>query len=558
MPYYDDDESPLSAFGLDLPSLAPLAPLTPGQAAIPPHLRKQLEVGEALMGRAEDLPGALTGAQEEKKRALGRKIEAIERATARLTALDPSGPGTVNLPLLAAASGFLAPTRTGSFGESLSQASRAALPALTEARKLESDRQAKFSELDIAKAAADEATADLSYKDLLTRIGLGQKISASASTAEARRQQALMRAAAQGRPQFKVVSGVGLVRIQPDGGHEVVVASRDPATDPKTYLAAMRLVQNITKDYEFSSPTERTEYENKLVQSFVNSGMPIDPVAIRSDIAKKQPKLSPAASPAGKEGAAMAPAEGSAAAVVPPPSPQVPSATSEIAAPATPAEPRRITEYEKAAGKKEGEIDAKLASEEASAARTSADAALSVIGTIDGVRAINAPTGRLGPAKQALGSWAEALGLPMPKTIAAANDLTAFNAIATNVVLSKQMEQKGVQTESDAQRMRETFAGIKNPMEANELIMRFSAAQAKRSIDMSRFMEDYKASKGTYIGAKSAWQKHITEVPMVRLVKGKPMFFHEFRDRARAIPENKNIPDIDAKIIEDWVSRKDN
>jgi len=183
----------------------------------------------------------------------------------------------------------------------------------------------------------------------------------------------------------------------------------------------------------------------------------------------------------------------------------------------------------------------KALAEEASGVRTAADSAASTLDTVRNIRAIGAETGRLAPATQALGSWMDSMGIKGGEAVKQATNLQAFNAIAANYVLGRQIEQKGVQTEGDAQRMRETFGTITNTMEANDLILRTVEAQALRAMEKDRFYQNWRMQPGqdgqprnTVSGAAQAWQQHIRETPLVvrNASTGQLLFLNEYMERA--------------------------
>lgn len=520
---------------------------------MPDYLKRQLDTGQKLLGDPEETVGGFDRATAERKAAVAQRIRLIDSATQRLTQLNPTGADRTNLPMLAAASGLLSPG-PGGFASSLGRAGERMIPAIQDQRNAEVIHAKGLTDLDMARAQAMESSAGLDYDDLVKRVQLGTTLSNSAVNADVKRQVGLMRAGALGKPVLKVVQGVGLTEtsVDPATGKttsRVVVPSKSPYDDPRVKLSMLRYVQNITKDYDFKTVEDRAQYESELADSLLaNPNAAITPNVVHSDLSRagikpRAQQTAPGARP--DSGASPAPATAGGAPLPVPP------------AEANPIVPTKVTPYTASVRKTAGREDADIAAKEAQKAREAAEAASSTLSTIAGVRAINAPTGRLAPAKQWFGQWAEALGLPMPKAIGTANNLAAFNAIATNVVLDKQIMQKGVQTEGDAQRMRDTFAQVKNPMEANDLIMRYAAAQASRTMDMSAYMENWKEAKGNkehYIGAKSEWLKFIREVPIVKNVNGKPVFFNEFLEKARSL--NPDEPDVDQLAIDDWKSIK--
>ena len=211
--YEDDDEDVGPAAGLS--ALVPLAPLTREQQVIPSYIQRQLDFGSKLTGPAEEMVGKMDQSTVARKAAIAEKIAAIKRGTERLSQLSPTGPGRINAPMLAAATGLLSPTRTGAIGESFANAGKQLIPALSQQRGEENAIENRRMQLEEGMAGAQEQSATLDYNDLLQRLNLGQKFTAAATTAEVRRQQQLMRANASptNRIAFKVVPGVMPLRV---------------------------------------------------------------------------------------------------------------------------------------------------------------------------------------------------------------------------------------------------------------------------------------------------------------------------------------------------------
>lgn len=86
-----------------------------------------------------------------------------------------------------------------------------------------------------------------------------------------------------------------------------------------------------------------------------------------------------------------------------------------------------------------------------------------------------------------------------------ATDAQTFLANANSAVLQKQLEQKGPQTDSDAQRINATGAQLGNTKEANKFILSVAKAQLQRDIDQRKFYSDWQAEHKTFRGAEDAW-----------------------------------------------------
>ena len=96
-----------------------------------------------------------------------------------------------------------------------------------------------------------------------------------------------------------------------------------------------------------------------------------------------------------------------------------------------------------------------------------------------------------------------ALGVPEAERLA--TDGQTFLANANAAVLQRQLEQKGPQTESDAQRITATGAQFGNTKEANRFLINVAKAQLKRDIDQRNFYDKWWKANSTYDGAEDAW-----------------------------------------------------
>ena len=86
-----------------------------------------------------------------------------------------------------------------------------------------------------------------------------------------------------------------------------------------------------------------------------------------------------------------------------------------------------------------------------------------------------------------------------------ATDAQTFLANASAAVLQRQLEQKGPQTEADAQRITQTGAQLGNTKEANRFLLNIAKAQLKRDISQRDFYAAWYKKNTTYDGAEDAW-----------------------------------------------------
>jgi hypothetical protein len=106
-------------------------------------------------------------------------------------------------------------------------------------------------------------------------------------------------------------------------------------------------------------------------------------------------------------------------------------------------------------------------------------------------------------AQKAGASLLAALGVPEAKKFA--TDAQTFLSAAQRVVLDRQIEQKGPQTDQDAIRIEQTGAQLGNTTEANRFIVDVAKAQAKLDIKRLDFYDDWWEKNKTYDGAQKAW-----------------------------------------------------
>jgi hypothetical protein len=86
-----------------------------------------------------------------------------------------------------------------------------------------------------------------------------------------------------------------------------------------------------------------------------------------------------------------------------------------------------------------------------------------------------------------------------------ASNSQIFLANANQAVLSKQLEQKGTQTKTDAERIEQTGARLGNTKEANKFILTVAREQLQRDIEQRDFYAKWYRTNTTYDGAEDAW-----------------------------------------------------
>lgn len=117
-------------------------------------------------------------------------------------------------------------------------------------------------------------------------------------------------------------------------------------------------------------------------------------------------------------------------------------------------------------------------------------------------------TGFLTETKAKAASVLAALGVADAEKYA--TDAQKFLQAATERVLAAQLDQKGVQTNQDAQRIEQAGARMGNTKAANEFILDVARAQAERAIAHDKFYRDWLSdpkNNNSLRGAEDAWLK---------------------------------------------------
>lgn len=89
-----------------------------------------------------------------------------------------------------------------------------------------------------------------------------------------------------------------------------------------------------------------------------------------------------------------------------------------------------------------------------------------------------------------------------------ATDTQTFQSNAISAVLQKQLEQRGIQTESDAKRIEQLGAQLGKTKEANEFILSVAREQLKRDVEQRDFYLKWRNTPGnnnSFAGAEEAW-----------------------------------------------------
>jgi hypothetical protein len=135
------------------------------------------------------------------------------------------------------------------------------------------------------------------------------------------------------------------------------------------------------------------------------------------------------------------------------------------------------------------------------------------------------------------------------------SDGQTFNASMMNLVLEKQTQQAGPQTDKDSENIRATLASLGNTPEARKFLLRTAIALSQRDIAKLAFADDFADKNGgTSKGAEVAWNKHVNSYPLfgVNQATKRPVFYQEFQTAIREKFPDMTEDDILGKWKQDY------
>tara|TARA_R110000822_G_scaffold310463_2_gene443280 strand:- start:528 stop:1460 length:933 start_codon:yes stop_codon:yes gene_type:complete len=153
-----------------------------------------------------------------------------------------------------------------------------------------------------------------------------------------------------------------------------------------------------------------------------------------------------------------------------------------------------------------------------------------------------------------VGKMAQGLGVPLPEGFEKrVTNATSFEAMMGNILAQKLAQQKGPQTDRDANRMKDTLATLRNTVEARVFLIDAAKAMNQRDIDKAAFYRDFKTESGSTIGANRAWNDKIKDMPLFGNNKTTkmPVFFEGFMKNNMAAN-----PDLTREqVVAEWKKR---
>lgn len=95
-------------------------------------------------------------------------------------------------------------------------------------------------------------------------------------------------------------------------------------------------------------------------------------------------------------------------------------------------------------------------------------------------------------------------------------NVEGMQSLQAKAVMSTLMQQKGVQTEGDAERASKTWANLQNTPEGNKWVNQYARNIAKRKIEESRFKQSVLSrTKGDIYTAENLWNEEVQKMPSV-------------------------------------------
>ena len=205
--------------------------------------------------------------------------------------------------------------------------------------------------------------------------------------------------------------------------------------------------------------------------------------------------------------------------------------------------PANVVNVSNVQEKEEGKEYGKFLVEDYKAVKASANLALKSIPAIESNLAIlnkGFDTGSFTDSKAAAAKVLGALGVKDAEKYA--TDSQAFLANASAAVLQRQLEQKGPQTEADAQRITQTGAQLGNTKAANEFVLKIAKAQLQRDVEQRDFYANWRDKNQTFNGAENAWStgpgsKSLFERPELKAYAAGPNVKEVAPDRTKRLDQ---------------------
>lgn len=174
--------------------------------------------------------------------------------------------------------------------------------------------------------------------------------------------------------------------------------------------------------------------------------------------------------------------------------------------------------------------------------------------TLDQLRAVRASPAITGPGADAVAGITQtlaAIGVPVSeRALTNAANVRQLGAMVGGVVLAKQIEQVGPQTDSDRKAIKETLAQTSDVKVVRDAVIDFQIALAERKQMRADFYKAYRSRTGKIEGAEDDWNKFSRSTPLVTTnpKNNRLVFFHNFRE----VYLQGNPSATDEEVLTEW------
>jgi hypothetical protein len=168
-------------------------------------------------------------------------------------------------------------------------------------------------------------------------------------------------------------------------------------------------------------------------------------------------------------------------------------------------------------------------------------------------------TGKMQPIKKWAREWGDAFGVPIDTEKMV--DAVSFRATMKRAVLDGMSAIKGTASEADRKTVEDSVAALDSPEMANQFLLDVSESMSRRKIEQANFWDRYaSANNSSLLGAKSAWSKRISDIPLVKQVKGDIYHYYQFKDQVieanRTAFRNATEEEVNKKVDDMWMRGK--
>lgn len=163
-------------------------------------------------------------------------------------------------------------------------------------------------------------------------------------------------------------------------------------------------------------------------------------------------------------------------------------------------------------------------------------------------------TGFTAPIREKVGAALDAFGIKggLPKE---ARNLQAVNKMIREQVNARMTMEKGVQTEGDTQRFQQAYLNTQDTPYAFDLMLGMIKESSLRKQERAQMAEEYVNANKSHANIQKVWEDHRDKVlgPMIVNFGGKPMWRHEYIEKAKALNADADPSEVEAYASKKWL-----